>query len=75
MDERLAGQAPGRGRSDRRGSVQDRIRAYQQQWNETLAETLEKHREILNAQYQSGIEAIHAAFRTTEAKIPKSTGG
>jgi len=62
---------PGEAGATDGGSVQDRIRAYQQQWNETLAETLGKHREILDAQYQSGIEAIHAAFRTTEAKTPE----
>jgi hypothetical protein len=52
-------------------AVEDRVRAYQKRWSETLAETLEKHRETLNAQYKNGIEAIESAFRTTEAKTPE----
>jgi hypothetical protein len=51
-----------------RPAVKEEIRSYQKQWSRTLAETMEKHREALNAQYQNGIEAIELAFRTTEAQ-------
>src|SRR3954454_12128150 len=46
---------PGEAEETHRGTVEDQIRAYRQRWSETLAETLEKHRETLNAQYRSGI--------------------
>lgn len=54
-----------------RPAVREQIRSYQKQWSDTLAETMEKHREALNAQYKNGIEAIEAAFRTTEARTPE----
>jgi hypothetical protein len=53
------------------GAVEDQIRDYQKRWSSTLAEILEKHRETLNNQYRSGIEAIDSAFRTTEARTPE----
>ena len=49
-----------------RGAFQDQIRAYQKKWSQTLAESMEKHRESLNQQYKSGIDAIASAYRTTE---------
>ena len=52
-------------------AVKEQIRSYQKQWSETLAETMENHREALNAQYKDGIEAIELAFRTTEARTPE----
>jgi len=51
-----------------RPAVKEQIRSYEKQWSETLAETMEKHREALNTQYKNGIEAIELAFRTTEAR-------
>ena len=54
-----------------RPAVKEQIRSYQKQWSETLAETMEKHRESLNTQYKNGIEAIELAFRTTEARTPE----
>jgi hypothetical protein len=54
-----------------RGAAKDQVHAYQRKWSEMLSETLEKHREALNAQYQSGIEAIQSAFQTSEAKTPE----
>jgi hypothetical protein len=52
-------------------AVEEKIRSYREQWSDTLAQTLENHRETLNAQYRSGIEAIRSAFQTTEAKTPE----
>jgi hypothetical protein len=54
-----------------RGAIKDQIRSYQKKWSQTLAESMEKHRESLNDQYKSGIDAIASAFRTTEAKTPE----
>ena len=56
-----------------RPAVKEQIRSYQKQWSETLAETLEKHRESLSIQYKNGIEAIELAFRTTEAQTPEQS--
>jgi hypothetical protein len=57
--------------ADDRGAVKEKIRSYQKKWSQTLAETMEKHREALNEQYKSGILAIESAFRTTEASTPE----
>ena len=54
-----------------RGAIKDQIRCYQRKWSETLAETMEKNRELLNHQYKSGIDAIESAFRMTEARTPE----
>jgi hypothetical protein len=53
------------------GELREQIVSYQRKWNGTLSEALERHREALNAQYKKGIEAIQAAFQTTEAKTPE----
>ena len=51
--------------------VKDKIRSYQKKWSQTLAETMESNREVLNLQYKSGIATIESAFRMTEAKTPE----
>jgi hypothetical protein len=53
------------------GDVHEQVRAYQKAWSRKVAEALDQHRESLNAQYKSGIEAIQSAFQTTEAKTPQ----
>jgi hypothetical protein len=53
------------------GSVKEQVLSYLEKWSRTLAETLEKHREVLHDQYKSGIDAIASAFRTSEAKTPE----
>ena len=54
-----------------RGVVKDQICSYQKKWSQTLAETMEKHREALNQQYKSGIDTIASTFRMTEARTPE----
>jgi len=54
-----------------RGAFQDQIRSHQKKWSQTLAESMEQHRESLNKQYKSGIDAIASAYRTTEAQTPE----
>lgn len=51
--------------------LEDQVKAYQKQWLETFTNSLNKHREALDAQYKSGIQAIESAFRTSEAKSPE----
>ncbi len=52
-------------------AIKEKVSDYQQRWRETLMATMEKHRHALNLQYKEGIEAIQAAFRSTEAKTPE----
>jgi hypothetical protein len=54
-----------------RGAITDQIHSYQEEWSQTLADTMEKHRKALNQQYKSGIDAIESAFRMTEARTPE----
>ncbi len=53
------------------GATKEKIRSYQKKWSQTLAETMEKHREVLNQQYKSGIDTIASAFKMTEARTPE----
>ena len=62
---------PDIGTSVEQGAAREQIRTYQERWNQTLADTLEQHRKLLNEQYHQGIDAISAAFHTTEAKTPE----
>ena len=62
---------PDIGSGAEQGAAKEQIQGYQQRWSQTLAETLEQHRKVLNQQYEEGIKAISSAFRTTEAKTPE----
>jgi hypothetical protein len=42
--------------------------AFQKRWTESTAEALKKHRELLEATYQSGIRVIEQSFRLGEAR-------
>lgn len=44
--------------------------ALQKRWMESMTETLNRHREVLDSTYRSGIQAIEQAFRVTDAKSP-----
>ena len=57
--------------TDDPGAIKDQIYRYQREWTHTLAETLDKHRQALDQQYKSGIDAIASAFRMTEARTPE----
>jgi hypothetical protein len=54
-----------------RGAIKDQIHNYQRKWSQTLAEIMEKNREILNQQYKCGIDAIASAFHVTQARTPE----
>ena len=64
-------QPPATGSIAEQRAAREQIQSYQGRWSQTLAETLEQHRKVLNEQYLQGIEAISSAFRTTEAKTPE----
>jgi hypothetical protein len=43
----------------------------QKRWRESTSEVLNKHRELLDAAYASGIQMIEQTFRISEAKSPE----
>lgn len=45
--------------------------ALQKRWIESSTEALNKHRELLDSTYKSGIQLIQQTFRLTEAKSPE----
>ena len=42
----------------------------QKRWMESMTETLNRHREVLDTTYRSGIQVIEQTFRVTDAKSP-----
>lgn len=42
----------------------------QKRWLESMKETLNRHREVLDTTYRSGIQVIEQAFRVSDAKSP-----
>lgn len=45
--------------------------AFQKRWLESMTETLNRHREVLDSSYRSGIQVIEQAFRVSDAKSPE----
>ena len=43
----------------------------QKKWSETVTAMLNKHRELLDAQYKAGIKTIDEAFKVGQAKDPE----
>ena len=50
------------------GAPQEWTEAFQKRWVESAAEALNKHRELVDATYKSGIEVIEQTFRVGEAR-------
>jgi hypothetical protein len=48
----------------------DKSVAFQKRWTEVATEALNRHRELLDATYKSGIELIEQAIHVTDAKSP-----
>ena len=42
----------------------------QKRWLESMTETLNRHREVLDTTYRSGIQVIEQTFRVSDAKSP-----
>lgn len=49
----------------------EQVHAAQQKWSETVTGMLNKHREMLDAQYKAGIKTIEESFKVGEAKDPE----
>jgi hypothetical protein len=50
------------------GTPQEWTDSFQKRWAESAAEALNKHRELVDATYRSGIEVIEQSFRAGEAR-------
>jgi hypothetical protein len=53
------------------GASGQRISEFQRRLAESMTETLNRHREVLDSTYRSGIQLIEQAFRVTDAKSPE----
>jgi hypothetical protein len=53
------------------GAAGPRISEFQRRLAESMTETLNRHREVLDSTYRSGIQLIEQAFRVTDAKSPE----
>jgi hypothetical protein len=53
------------------GAAGPRIAEFQRRLAESMTETLNRHREVLDSTYRSGIQLIEQAFRVTDAKSPE----
>jgi hypothetical protein len=49
----------------------DQVHTIQRKWAQTITDLLNRHREVLDAQYRAGIRTIEDAFRVGEAKNPE----
>jgi hypothetical protein len=49
-------------------------RTFQKRWLDLTLDTLKKHRETVDATYQSGISLIEQAFKASEAKSSEDFG-
>ena len=49
----------------------DQVHTIQRKWAQTITDLLNRHREVLDAQYRAGIRTIEDAFRVGEAKDPE----
>jgi hypothetical protein len=49
----------------------EKVRDVQKQFTGTVSELARKHREVIDKQYQSGVEALDAGLRVVEASTPE----
>jgi hypothetical protein len=49
----------------------EQVHTIQRKWAQTITDLLNRHREMLDAQYRAGIRTIEDAFRVGEAKNPE----
>lgn len=49
----------------------EQAQAAQKKWSESVTAMLNKHRELLDSQYKTGIKLIEESFRVGEAKDPE----
>lgn len=53
------------------GASPEWAQTFQKRWQDLATESLKRHRETLNATYESGIQAIEQTFRVSEANSPE----
>lgn len=49
----------------------DKVRDFQRQWSNTVADLARKHRETIDRQYQAALESLDAALRVNESTNPE----
>lgn len=49
----------------------DWAQTFQKRWQDLATDSLKRHREVLDATYKSGIQAIEQTFRASEATSPE----
>jgi len=57
--------------SNAAGSSGDWGRTMQKRWAETAVQSLNRHREALDAAYRAGIQLVEETFRASDAKSPE----
>ena len=49
----------------------EKVRDFQHQWANTVSELAQKHREVLDKQYQASLESLDEALRLAESSNPE----
>lgn len=49
----------------------DKMQDFQKQWSNTVSDMAQKHREVVDQQYQAALESLDEALRFFEAKNPE----
>ncbi len=49
----------------------DKVRDFQKQWTDTISDLANKHREVLNQQYQASLDSLEEALRVAESSNPE----
>jgi len=52
------------------GAWAEQFREFQKYWAKSVTDLLKKHKDTLDAQYESGVKTIEDAFRVADAKDP-----
>jgi hypothetical protein len=50
----------------------DQMRQFQRAWSDTVLDLTRKHRDILDRQYEAGIDALKEAFSMSESNDPET---
>jgi hypothetical protein len=53
------------------GAWAEQFREFQKYWAKSVTDLLRKHKDTLDAQYESGVQAIEDAFKLADAKDPE----
>jgi hypothetical protein len=53
----------------------EKAQKFQKEWAKTVKDLLEKHREILDEQYEAAVQSLDEAFRVAQAADPQEFAG